>query len=184
MNGGRKSKPGNSSLKKIYHLFGRICLQLSAHATRVNRPTTDCLPMTEYFGRFFQFFSILSDLKCYRSAFSSSTNHFRNAKPKDQPTKISKENTFFRITKCVPIHFSSFWSLLLSNFIIFLFFIHWKRFKVLYKCHLKLHKSSWTIITIEQHMTNFLGVWELAYIMFSDLFFQSLTHSTLGIVTF
>ncbi len=53
MNGGRKSKPENSSLKKIYHLFGRICLELSAHAPRVTRPITDCLPMTEHFGRFF-----------------------------------------------------------------------------------------------------------------------------------
>jgi len=32
-----------------------------------------------------QIFSILSDLKCYRSAFSSSTNHLGNAKPKEQP---------------------------------------------------------------------------------------------------
>jgi hypothetical protein len=53
MNGGRKSKPGNSSLKKIYHLCWRICLELSAHAARANRPITDFLPMTERFGRSF-----------------------------------------------------------------------------------------------------------------------------------
>jgi len=53
MNGRRKSMPGNSSLKKIYHLFERICLELSAHAVRVNRPITDCLSMTEHFGRSF-----------------------------------------------------------------------------------------------------------------------------------
>jgi hypothetical protein len=35
MNGGRKSNPGNSSLKNIYHLFWRIYLELSAHAARV-----------------------------------------------------------------------------------------------------------------------------------------------------
>jgi len=69
----------------------------------------------------FQFFSLLSDLKCYRSAFSSFTNHFWNAKPKDQPTTSSKENTFSQITKRVPSHFSSFWPLLLSNLITFLF---------------------------------------------------------------
>ncbi len=79
----------------------------------------------------FQFFSILSDLKYYRSAFSSFTNHFSNAKPKDQPTRSSKENTIFLITKCIPFHFSSFWPLLLSNLMTFLFLIHLKRFKVL-----------------------------------------------------
>jgi hypothetical protein len=53
MNGGRKSNPGNSSLKKIYHLFGRICLELSADAAGVNRPITDFLPIIEHFGRSF-----------------------------------------------------------------------------------------------------------------------------------
>jgi len=53
MNGGRESKAGNSSLKRIYHLFWTICLELSAHAARVNRPITDCLSMTEHFGRSF-----------------------------------------------------------------------------------------------------------------------------------
>jgi hypothetical protein len=52
MNGGRKSKPRNSSLQKIYHLFGRICLELSAHAARVNT-----------LADLFQFFSVLSDFK-------------------------------------------------------------------------------------------------------------------------
>jgi hypothetical protein len=59
-----------------------------------------------------QFFSILSDLKCYRSTFSSFTNHLSNAKPKDhQPKKHSKENKFVRIAKRV-FHFE------LSYFII------------------------------------------------------------------
>jgi hypothetical protein len=48
-----------------------------------------------------QFFSILSDLKCYRSAFSSSTNHLSNAKHRDQPKKSSKEKTVFEIAKHV-----------------------------------------------------------------------------------
>jgi hypothetical protein len=42
-----------------------------------------------------QIFSILSDLKCYRSTFSSSTNHLWNAKPKEQAKKSRKENMFF-----------------------------------------------------------------------------------------
>jgi hypothetical protein len=41
-----------------------------------------------------QFFFILSDLKCYRNAFSSSTNHFGNAKPKEQLKKAIKKNDF------------------------------------------------------------------------------------------
>jgi hypothetical protein len=39
-----------------------------------------------------QFLCILSDLKHYRNAFSSFTNHLGNAKPKEQPKKWSKEN--------------------------------------------------------------------------------------------
>jgi hypothetical protein len=93
---------------------------------RVNRPITDRLPMTEHFGRFFQFFSILSDLKCYRSAFSSSTNYLWNAKPKDKPKKSCKKNMFFRILKLFFLFFFSFWPLLLSNLITFLFLIHFK----------------------------------------------------------
>ncbi len=46
-----------------------------------------------------QFFSILSYLKCYRNAFSSSTYVVGNAKPKEQPKKSSKENTVFRTVK-------------------------------------------------------------------------------------
>jgi len=44
-----------------------------------------------------QFFSILSDLKCYRSAFSSFRNHLSNAKSKEQPKKSSKEFFFFKL---------------------------------------------------------------------------------------
>jgi hypothetical protein len=48
------------------------------HQTLVYKPVIDTLPDLS------QFFSILTDLKCYRSAFSSSTNHLWNAKPKDR----------------------------------------------------------------------------------------------------
>jgi hypothetical protein len=54
--------------------------------TRVTWPITDHLLVTEHFGMadLSQFFSILSVLKCYRSNFSSSTNHLWNEKSKDQ----------------------------------------------------------------------------------------------------
>jgi len=48
-----------------------------------------------------QFFSILSDLKCYGSAFSSSTNHHSNANPKEHPKMSSQENNFVQITKSI-----------------------------------------------------------------------------------
>jgi hypothetical protein len=44
--------------------------------------------MIEHFDRsFLKFFSILSDLNCYRSAFSSYANHLGNAKPKKRDVK-------------------------------------------------------------------------------------------------
>ncbi len=46
-----------------------------------------------------QFFSILSDLKCYRSAFSSSTNRLSNAKPRGLAKKSCKENLFFWVAR-------------------------------------------------------------------------------------
>jgi len=51
------------------------------------------------YGRSFSNFSILTDLKCFRSTFSSSTNHLWNAKPKELAKKSSKENMFFWIAK-------------------------------------------------------------------------------------
>jgi hypothetical protein len=41
---------------------------------RVDWPIINPMPMQEHFGKSSQFFSIWSDLKCYRSAFSSSTS--------------------------------------------------------------------------------------------------------------
>jgi hypothetical protein len=38
----------------------------------------------------------------------------------------------------------------------------------------------WIEIAIEQHTRNFLGVQELAFVMFSGLFFEFLTPFTLG----
>ncbi len=58
-----------------------------------------------------QFFSILSDLKCYRSAFSSSTNHLSNAKHKDQPKKSRKENKLVEIAKHVFFLIFNLWLL-------------------------------------------------------------------------
>jgi len=64
---------------------------------RVDQPIIDRLPLTEHFDRSFSFFSILSDLKCYRSAFSSSRNHLSNAKPRDKPKKRKIKKYSFRI---------------------------------------------------------------------------------------
>jgi len=80
------------------------CVTTGGNA-RVNRPIIDKLPMTEHFDKKFHFFSILSDLKCYRSTFSSFTNHLWNAKPNNQSKKSSKESTFFRIAKHFLFHF-------------------------------------------------------------------------------
>jgi hypothetical protein len=65
--------------------------------SRVDRPITNCLPMTKHFGTSFSLFFILSDLKCYKSAFSSSTNLLWNAKLKEQPKKSVKEICFFKL---------------------------------------------------------------------------------------
>jgi hypothetical protein len=47
---------------------------------RVDQPIIDRLPLTKHFDRSFSFFSILSDLKSYKSAFSSSRNHLSKCK--------------------------------------------------------------------------------------------------------
>ncbi len=44
---------------------------------------------------------------------------------------------------------------------------------------MKLYKSFLTLITIEQHIRNFVGVWELAFVAFGGLFFEFLTPFTL-----
>jgi len=54
---------------------------------------------------FLNSFFILSNLKCYRGTFSSSTNHLGNAKPRNQPQKSCKENMFFQIAKNIFFHF-------------------------------------------------------------------------------
>jgi len=104
-----------------------IILVLYYACTRVNWPIIDRLLMIEHFGRSL---SILLHFEWliffYRSVFSSFTNHFKNEKPRDQPKSSCKENTFSQIVKCVFFHFSLFWPLLFSNFIIFLFLIHLK----------------------------------------------------------
>ncbi len=112
-----------------------VCVKFS-YPWQINWPSTNCLPLA--IGRtLWQIFLnsssfILSDLKCYRSAFSSFTNHLWNAKPKDQPKKSSKENMlFFRIAKHVCFNFFSFWPFLLSNLITFLVFIHFKLWNVI-----------------------------------------------------
>ncbi len=83
-------------------------------------PITSLSPIT--LANLCQFFSILSDLKCYSSPFSRSTNHLGKCKAKGAAKKESIENTFFRITKHV---FFSFFFILtppissVHNFLIF-----------------------------------------------------------------
>ncbi len=64
---------------------------------RINWPIiTNRLAMTQtLLADLSQFFFILSDLKCYRSAFSSSANHLSIAEHEGQPKKSTKENMFF-----------------------------------------------------------------------------------------
>jgi hypothetical protein len=44
-------------------------------------------------------FSILSDLKCYKSTFSRSTSHLWTTKPKEQAKRAVKKICFFKISK-------------------------------------------------------------------------------------
>jgi hypothetical protein len=47
-----------------------------------------------------QFFSILSDLKCHRSIFSSITNHLSNAKPKEAKKEHYRKYVFSNCKTC------------------------------------------------------------------------------------
>ncbi len=129
-----------------------------------------------------QNFSILSDLKCFRSAFSCSTNHLGNAKPKDRQKravkiskakgpakKSSKENTCFLNCKMLFFHFSSVWPLLLSTLITFLLILN--NLKCCKNTIWNSENHLWTLIATEQHKMKILSVWELTFVMFSGLFF-------------
>jgi hypothetical protein len=83
------------------------------------------------------------------------------------------QNTFFFV-------FFLFEPLLFSNLITFLFLIYFKRCKLLWEHHLKFYKSSWNFNSKIQHTRHFLGVWELAFVVFDGFFFDFLTPSTLG----
>ncbi len=131
------------------------CLGDKMVVCKVNQPITDRLPMIKHSGRFFHFFSILSDLKCCRSIFSSSINHLWNAKPKHQPIKSSKENTFFQIVKHNFFHFSSFLPLILSNLITFLFLIILNNLKCYRSTTWSFTNHLWNLITTNQHTKNF-----------------------------
>jgi hypothetical protein len=78
----------------------------------VNRLITDHLLVTEHFVKTFlaKFFFILIYLKCYKSAFSSSTNHLWNEKPKDQPKKrrAVKKICFFELQSAFYFNFFHF----------------------------------------------------------------------------
>ncbi len=55
-----------------------------------------------------QFFSILSDLECYRSSFWSFTSHLSNARPKEQPKKSNKKKRFVELQNVVIFIFLHF----------------------------------------------------------------------------
>jgi hypothetical protein len=51
----------------------------------------------EHFGTSFSILLLLNDLKCYKSTFSSSTNHLPNAKPKERQKRAVKKISFFKL---------------------------------------------------------------------------------------
>jgi hypothetical protein len=65
----------NKTIITNYFCASFDCLGDKIVVGKVNQPVTDRLPMIKHFGRSFSVLSILSDLKCCRSAFSSSINH-------------------------------------------------------------------------------------------------------------
>jgi Trk-type K+ transport system membrane component len=68
-----------------------------------------------------------------------------------------------------------FGPLLLSNCITFLFLIHFKRYKVLWECHLKFYKSSFNSNSNRATYNEFCGVQELAFVVFSEALFSFLS---------
>jgi hypothetical protein len=75
---------------------------------------------------------------------------------------------FSKLQNTWVFHFSSFWLLLLSNLITFIFLIHFKRFKVpLGAHHLKFHKLS--LHSNRKQSNKFLDVWESAFVVFGGL---------------
>ncbi len=97
------------------------------------------------------------------------------------PKKSRKENTFFRITKPVFFHFSSFHPSLLHQCITFsFFFVQIEQFKLLWNCHLKLYKSSSNSKGNKLIFKNFLRGLKIGYELFSWIFFVKTTPPTLG----
>ncbi len=89
-----------------------------------------------------QFFSILSDCKCYRAPSQALQIIFemqkqRTSKKKEQ----SRKYDFFICKTCWLLFFFILNSLTFKPHNYFLFLIHFKRFKVLQEHHLKFYKS-------------------------------------------
>ncbi len=105
--------------------------QTLAFSSRVDRPITDRLPLWSNIYLYFHHMClILSDLKCNENATSSSRNHFWSSKEKGVMKKQQEGKQAFQLTKCVCVFFSSLWTPLTFK-PYNLFFIHFKRFKVL-----------------------------------------------------
>ncbi len=89
----------------------------------------------------FQFFSILSDLKCCRNTFSSCTNHLWNAKPRSSQKRAIKKICFFKLQNTFSFfHFNP--SYFINAFLFSFFFFQIEKFKLIWNCHFKFYKSS------------------------------------------
>jgi hypothetical protein len=96
--------------------------------------------------------------------------------------ELEKKNNQWELKKKISylqnmfFFFFKFGPLLLSKLITFSFLLHFKWFKVMRECHLKLPTNNLgTVIIIEQHTKNFLGVQELVVVCC----FEFLTPCTL-----
>ncbi len=92
--------------------------------------------------------------------------------------KNKKNKFFFQVTKRV--FFLFFGPLLLSNLITFLFFIHFKQFKVIQERELKFYKSYWYFNSKETNIKGSFWVSKNRPLQCSMVFFEFLTPFTLG----
>jgi len=134
-----------------------------------------------YHRTFWQIFlnsSLFSEnLKYYWSTFSSSTNHLWNAKPNDQPKKISKE-FFFQIIKCVYFFFFFILTPLTFKPHNFLFFYSFSTI-LLKEHHFKFCKSSLNsnnnIATYKEFFEclgiGLCNIWWFVFWIFNPLYF-------------
>ncbi len=114
----------------------------------------------------------MSDLKCYRNVFSSSTNHLWNAKPnKHAKKKTVKKISFFELQNAFIFIFSSFWPLLLHHCITFSSFVQIEQFNC----------SKIAILNFANHLISnkiifkdlFKGFGNKLWVVWSKLFYKN-----------